>query len=149
MKAMSRSTLKSCLMSYVAYGWTGLAPVAIRAAIEGPVVKDSELPVRLFAWLSGYAPAHHSISEGAFVGATGRDCFVWSCARSGGAHVGRARTSLWDEVSCRWAAPFPPPPCRVSYGKKGLPGYVDRLRRVCARKQHSDARLTREHDQCG
>ena len=38
--------------------------------------------------------------------------------------------SLWDEVSCRWAAPFPPPPCRVSYGKKGLPGYVDRLRRV-------------------
>lgn len=46
-KTMSRSTLKSCLMSYVAYGWTGLAPPACRNSIVF-------VPINVAPWLWGW-----------------------------------------------------------------------------------------------
>ncbi|WP_277431449.1 glycerophosphodiester phosphodiesterase family protein [Trinickia sp. Y13] len=46
-KAMSRSTLKRCLISYVAYGWTGIVPSACRNSIIF-------VPINIAPWLWGW-----------------------------------------------------------------------------------------------
>jgi glycerophosphoryl diester phosphodiesterase len=46
-KTMSRNSLKACLLRYVAYGWTGLAPEACRSMVIF-------VPINVAPWLWGW-----------------------------------------------------------------------------------------------